>query len=435
MSRVSVVVCTYNRAAGLVATLDSLRLQRFPEFEVVVVNGPSTDHTARILRDYDGPLRVVDNPLPNLSVSRNAGIRASAGDVIAFLDDDALPEPSWLEQTVAAFDAPDVAGVGGLVFDPTGVTLQFAYAAVSRLADPTWGHTSPLDRYCFPGTDLVPYLQGTNMAFRKDALYAIGLFDEEFAYGYDDVDICCRLIDGGYRLRQLPCAPVHHKTLASGTRNEKRVVTRWRSIVDARVYFSHRHSLAGPDELRARAEQYVAWVLTDAEVNERAGNVEAGHADRARRDCEEGIIAGERRGRERAGLRLVARESEAPGFLPFLPADRLTSRNVAVLGGPERMADAEHCAERGDSVRLLTIHDGPSEVDLVGDVWVHRLAAPPLPGERWRDETFQAELRRIAGWWSPDVIDRGDGAPAAEAPATVSAEAVVSAEEAVSQVE
>ena len=74
--RVSVVICTYNRADGLRATLESLRLQRYRDFEVVVVNGPSTDRTATMLREYPLPLRVVDNPLANLSVSRNLGIRA-----------------------------------------------------------------------------------------------------------------------------------------------------------------------------------------------------------------------------------------------------------------------------------------------------------------------------------------------------------------------
>jgi glycosyltransferase involved in cell wall biosynthesis len=71
---------------------------------VIVVEGPSTDGTAERLAALDGAIRRVDNPERNLSRSRNLGIEAAAGDVVAFLDDDAVPEPRWLEDLVAAFE-------------------------------------------------------------------------------------------------------------------------------------------------------------------------------------------------------------------------------------------------------------------------------------------------------------------------------------------
>ena len=57
--------------------------------------------------------RVVDCSVANLSVSRNIGIRAAGGDIVAFIDDDALPEFDWLPQAMPAFDDPEVGGVGG----------------------------------------------------------------------------------------------------------------------------------------------------------------------------------------------------------------------------------------------------------------------------------------------------------------------------------
>ena len=82
--RVSVIICTYNRADGLRQTLECLRQQRHRDFEVVVVNGPSTDHTLDVLADYGDSVRVVDNPLANLSVSRNPfGLRQSTYNRVA----------------------------------------------------------------------------------------------------------------------------------------------------------------------------------------------------------------------------------------------------------------------------------------------------------------------------------------------------------------
>src|SRR6185436_13845131 len=82
---VSVVICTLNRADSLRETLRCLRHQRYASFEVIVVNGPSTDHTDTVLAEFAGVIRAEMCPVPNLSVSRNIGIRAAAGDIVAFI--------------------------------------------------------------------------------------------------------------------------------------------------------------------------------------------------------------------------------------------------------------------------------------------------------------------------------------------------------------
>ena len=75
-------------------------------------------------------------PRRHLSKSRNIGIEAAAGEVVAFIDDDAIPEPRWLEDLVAAYDAAEIAGVGGLVYDHTGCKLQYRYSVCDRLGEP-----------------------------------------------------------------------------------------------------------------------------------------------------------------------------------------------------------------------------------------------------------------------------------------------------------
>src|SRR5262245_33209990 len=121
--RVSVVINTYNRAASLRQTLRALRHQTFADFEVVVVTGPGSDDTEAVLNEFGGEVRSLRCPEVNLAVSRNLGIGAAAGDVVAFIDDDGVPDPLWLEELVAAYD-DDVAGAGGIVYDHTGYRLQ-----------------------------------------------------------------------------------------------------------------------------------------------------------------------------------------------------------------------------------------------------------------------------------------------------------------------
>ena len=105
--RVSVVICTYNRADGLRATLESLATAAVPRFRGGRRQRPvDRSHGGDARASTDVRSRLVDNPLANLSVSRNFGIRAAAGELVAFIDDDALPEPAWLEQVVAAVRGP-----------------------------------------------------------------------------------------------------------------------------------------------------------------------------------------------------------------------------------------------------------------------------------------------------------------------------------------
>ncbi|MGH9161087.1 MAG: glycosyltransferase family 2 protein, partial [Vicinamibacteraceae bacterium] len=116
--RLSIVINTYNREAylrRLLATLDHLT---DCELEVIVVNGPSTDGTASLLEEWKRRIKVVDCPTRNLSHSRNLGIAAAAGDVVAFIDDDALPvDAAWGARYVDLF-ARDAEGHVGATGGP-----------------------------------------------------------------------------------------------------------------------------------------------------------------------------------------------------------------------------------------------------------------------------------------------------------------------------
>ena len=139
-----------------------LRGLHAPPFEVVVVNGPSTDDTAAVLEEWGPAIKRLDCPVLNLSVSRNIGIAAAAGDIVGFIDDDAVPHPDWLDRILAPYRDPRVGAVGGHTVDNTGRRYQARKILCDRFGNAH--HVSdffderPLNR---PGSPIYPSLLGT----------------------------------------------------------------------------------------------------------------------------------------------------------------------------------------------------------------------------------------------------------------------------------
>jgi len=119
--RISAVICTRNRAELLRGALGSLQRQSLDKslYEVLVVDNGSEDHTRQVAHEMANgtDIRYVYEPVPGLSRARNAGLDNVRGDYVAFLDDDALAAPDWMEKFLAAFEesSPDVACIGGWV--------------------------------------------------------------------------------------------------------------------------------------------------------------------------------------------------------------------------------------------------------------------------------------------------------------------------------
>jgi glycogen synthase len=313
--RVSVVVCTYNRAEGLRQTLEGLRRQRYRQFEVIVVNGPSTDHTQQVLDAWASPVKVRRNLEANLSRSRNIGIRAAGGEIVAFIDDDAIPEPSWLAQAIPAFDDPEVAGVGGIVLDHTGMSPQYVFSGANRFGVGMYTPDQTFDLCCVPGAPIFPYLQGTNALFRRNVLGKVGLFDETFDFYLDETDLCCRIIDEGYVLKQLEHAPVHHKYLPSTRRNDVRVVTNWYSIARNHVYFGYRHAVSASEaDILREADEFQQRALRNASDHELRGDVLPGHVQRVREAFDCAVPEGVRLGRRATNVRFQPVVLETPDF-------------------------------------------------------------------------------------------------------------------------
>jgi glycogen synthase len=400
--RVSVVINTYNRAAGLRKTLDALRYQTHSNFEVVVVNGPSTDDTEQTLREFADSIRIASCPVRNLSKSRNVGINAAAGDIVAFIDDDAIPEPAWLQQLVAGYESERVGGVGGLVCDHTGVRYQYKFSVADRVGDTRFDVEPPFDAYLVPGADPFLYLQGTNCSFRRECLARIGGFDEEIEYYLDEVEVCMQIIDSGFELRALNHAVVHHKYLASHIRNHQRVVFDPFSTVKNKFYFA----LCNGRRTRNTAD-VLTTLLRYGEAVRRGGEAQFNAKQFTEeqfnfflRRIDEGIEVGIDRGLKSERCRRPISPAEPAAFrnYPTLrPKDfRLKLCFVSLeyppddFGGIGRFTNdlATGLAERGHEVHVITRSPDISRVDFEEGVWMHRLA----PADRYLPELANVPL-------------------------------------------
>ena len=141
----SIVINTDNRARSLAKTLESLRHLDYPDFEVCVVRGPTPDPTSEVLEPWHGKIKLAQCSVRNLAVSRNIGIAMSAGEIVAFIDDDAVPEPEWLRDLAATYETSDIDAAGGFVHDHTGVSFQWRYGTSNRLGESKldWSHATP----------------------------------------------------------------------------------------------------------------------------------------------------------------------------------------------------------------------------------------------------------------------------------------------------
>ncbi|MFZ0937825.1 MAG: glycosyltransferase family A protein, partial [Candidatus Sulfotelmatobacter sp.] len=122
MGAISVVLCTYNRAASLKSTLESFSGLRLPfdlDWELVVVDNNSKDHTPEVIGDFAKTarfsVRYIFEGRQGRSSALNAGISAAKGEIVALTDDDVLLHPEWLLNLKRAFDEFDCAGVGGRI--------------------------------------------------------------------------------------------------------------------------------------------------------------------------------------------------------------------------------------------------------------------------------------------------------------------------------
>ncbi|WP_299922992.1 glycosyltransferase [uncultured Pelagimonas sp.] len=220
---VSVVVVSRGRPQALARCLMGLAQLDYAPFEVIVVTCPDGEAIVSARPDASF-FKLVGFDEPNISAARNLGIEQAAGDIVAFIDDDAVPEPLWLTHLTGPFEQPDVSAAGGYVIGRNGISFQWQ----ARTIDCT-GTPSP---YPLPDTKpAVPSIpnghalktEGTNMAFRRSILRELGGFDPQFRFYLDETDLNMRLAQSGQKTAIAPMAQVHHGFAESERRDASRV--------------------------------------------------------------------------------------------------------------------------------------------------------------------------------------------------------------------
>ena len=201
---VTIVVPTRGRAAYLEITLDSLRRQRTDTpYELLVVGDGAGDATREVAERFGA--RVIEHAEPRgLNASRNAGVREASAELIAFVDDDVLVPPGWLDALVeGAARHPDAEAFGG----PIRPRFEGRAPRACGREDPpiTTLDLGPEDREA-------EMVWGANFAIRRSAAERIGEFDESFDRGHgDEEDWLLRLRAGGGRIVYLAGAGLDHR--------------------------------------------------------------------------------------------------------------------------------------------------------------------------------------------------------------------------------
>lgn len=198
--QVSVVVAVYNGTRTLKACLDSLSALNYPAYEVILVDDGSTDDTPQIAAQYPQVRCVRHRQNLGLSIARNTGIATAGGEIIAFTDADCRADENWLYYLVGDLLNSRFAGIGGHNFLPPDDSWVGAAVMVSPGGP---AHVMVTDR-------LAEHIPGCNMAFYKWVLEEIGGFDPIFRRAGDDVDVCWRLQQRGYKIGFCPAGFVWH---------------------------------------------------------------------------------------------------------------------------------------------------------------------------------------------------------------------------------
>ncbi len=308
---VSVVIPTLNRCDSLRRTLEGLREQTYAPFEVIVVNGPSTDGTEELLALY--PVRAGSCAAANAAAARNEGVRIAAGDLLLFVDDDAVPARDWVELLVAAYDDRRVMGAGGPVFNVALREVEWRLCTCTRDGVPDTASEPPVDRYLGRGADPFVYLAGCNMSFRRSALRRAGGFHETLATRYEDAEVCAHIVDAGGVIAYVEGALVYHDPRPSSLRDERQAVRDPYSATFGRAVFALQQ--AGEAALPALEAWLEDWRV-EAGLQLRAGLLDEPGRDEFLRRAELGLadgIAAAASGRPRVTIGRADRRR----FLPF----------------------------------------------------------------------------------------------------------------------
>ena len=207
--KVSIIIPTYNEEKNIEECLDTLMNQDHTNYEIIVVDGGSTDRTVEIIKKY--PVKLIIDKNGNIPHSRNIGWKNSKGNFVAYIDGDCEADKCWLKKLVEClYNNKDkkIAGIGGSTRTPEKASDFIKSLGI--MLNTWWGGIGSAQGTNFKDEKEVESIPNCNALYHKNILKIIGGFDENFDVG-EDFDLNFRIRKNGYRLIYTPKAIVYHK--------------------------------------------------------------------------------------------------------------------------------------------------------------------------------------------------------------------------------
>ena len=241
--RVSIAIPVYNKAEFTEACLYGVaeNTDDDPSYEVIVIDNASTDWTKYLLHAFEGDIRVEYND-ENKGFARanNQAAAMASGDYLLFLNNDTVPQPGWLREMVGLADSDPSIGIVGskLLYPETGKIQHAGIELINGVPDHIHREAAADDPRVNAVRDF-DMVTGACMLVRRGLFAELQGFDENFLNGVEDVDLCLRAREKGWRVVYCPTSVVEHHEGSSEGRydhvreNLQRFVDRWQGRFDA----------------------------------------------------------------------------------------------------------------------------------------------------------------------------------------------------------
>ncbi|MBM90506.1 MAG: hypothetical protein CMJ35_02690 [Phycisphaerae bacterium] len=240
---ISVIIVTRDRADVLPRCLESIAGQQPAPDEVVIVRGNEQSFPDQLREQFKQlPIRVVQCVEPNISLARNIGIDHASGEVVVFIDDDAIARPNWIGAFVDAFETNTHAWIaGGTVLDARQASMppEFLCGLVhpsGRQIEVVAGDGAPAPR------GYIPSVKGCSFALRLDRLPSEFRFDPFFRFAFDETDLVLTIHEAGGGVEHVPESVVEHLHAPGAYRADGPMDRDWLTEFASHTRFMRKHT-------------------------------------------------------------------------------------------------------------------------------------------------------------------------------------------------